>query len=410
MINLFFPILLEPDVIDDASSVGGGAPETDGNGEEEEDTQVKRLRSENSTSHFGSSRAPRAGSRGTTGTGIEYYSSAPNRALTLLPLLPVLAAGTSSLAIPGAGGAVGSFSLAATTAWYLVGTSVFLSAAKAAPVLVDVAIHGVEEVVEEVVEASRRVIRCISIGIMFIAAIAVVRAGYWILAVLVRRVRELCPQSSPKNEIDPFRLRYGGRLLGGGRCSSGPSVKELFGGRSRQVAPKVTNQGQVDPSKLNPGDVISFIYGRGSRAGTRRSAKLVRVEYRESGALLVCEEFDSHGVAKELKYWPSHTSETIYAPREVSPLLDDGDSPTPPRDADVRVMMTDEMPTLQWPASGAHETHWPDPETSPSRIQKAKMALYSSREDDWKALKEWKESQRSSRVPLQLENGPSGGE
>ena len=97
--------------------------------------------------------------------GSQFSSCAPKQALSVLPLLPILASGASASILPAAGGAVSTFSVAATLAWYLAGTSVSLSAAKAVPVLVDVAVQGVEEVVEEVVEGSKLVIRCISIGL-----------------------------------------------------------------------------------------------------------------------------------------------------------------------------------------------------------------------------------------------------
>ena len=125
-------------------------------------------------------------------------SCAPTRALSVLPLLPVLVSGMDGTMLPAAGtGAISTLSVAASVAWYLAGTSASSSAVKAVSVLVDVAVQGVEEVVGEVIEGSKMVIRCLSIGIMITAALAIVRVGWWSLAALIRRTtrtpRSLAP-------------------------------------------------------------------------------------------------------------------------------------------------------------------------------------------------------------------------
>ena len=102
--------------------------------------------------------------------------------------------------------AISTLSVAASVAWYLAGTSASISAVTAVPALVDVAVQGVEEVVGEVIEGSKMVIKCFSIGIMIIAAVAVVRVGCWILATLSRRITGV-PSSmvSRKGGVDLFR-------------------------------------------------------------------------------------------------------------------------------------------------------------------------------------------------------------
>ena len=109
---------------------------------------------------------------------------------------------------------------------------------------------------------------------------------------------------------------------------------------------------------------------------------------------MICIEVDSKGVKKELKYWPSHTSGAIYPQKDHATLLLDGVKPLPS--------------ATQWPASGAHETHWADPVMSPYRIPKIKRELFNT-EDDWKATKQWKEAQRGQPShPLPLEDGAEG--
>eukprot|EP00973_Karenia_brevis_P038130 5257353-Karenia_brevis.AAC.1 len=94
------------------------------------------------------------------------------------------------------------------------------------PEVVDTAVQGVNEVVDEVVHGSVQVVRCKMIGMTFLAAMLVVWSGIW----LYNRVGKKLTYTSPK-KVD-FRQpinskwyleKYGGRLRGGG--NPGPKEK-----------------------------------------------------------------------------------------------------------------------------------------------------------------------------------------
>lgn len=107
------------------------------------------------------------------------------RGLSLLAILPVLVAGTEiALVGPPTAAALSTLSIICSAAWYLAGTAASIAAVSAVPEMVNVAVAGVEEVVETAVEGFRLVVRCVSIGIMIIAAIAVVRVGCHFLSAL----------------------------------------------------------------------------------------------------------------------------------------------------------------------------------------------------------------------------------
>ena len=74
--------------------------------------------------------------------------------------------------------------VAATAAWYAMCASVSLKTLYAFNDISDSIVEGVEVVVVEAAEGSRLVTRCISIGVMFIAAAAVMMIGYHYLEVL----------------------------------------------------------------------------------------------------------------------------------------------------------------------------------------------------------------------------------
>ena len=95
-------------------------------------------------------------------------------------------------------------SLVLTAAWYFATTQTLAQI----PAVMAVVVDGVEEVTLEVVDGSKMVVRCVAIGAMIIAAIAIVQFGFWFLysiRVLLRRCR---PRVSDSHEE-----RYGGRLL-----------------------------------------------------------------------------------------------------------------------------------------------------------------------------------------------------
>ena len=95
----------------------------------------------------------------------------------MLVLVPVVVSGMQLVPVNPAFSTLSVCSFVCSVAWYLAGTSVSISALYAMPEVVDVAMGGVEEVVFEVVEGSKMVVRSVSIGIVVIAAMAIVRVG-----------------------------------------------------------------------------------------------------------------------------------------------------------------------------------------------------------------------------------------
>eukprot|EP00973_Karenia_brevis_P039102 5400643-Karenia_brevis.AAC.1 len=75
-------------------------------------------------------------------------------------------------------------------AWYLTGASMSY---KAVPVIADTAMQGMEDVVDEVVQGSRIIVRCTSIGAMFVAAIVVVQVGTLVLSWLGIKLARATP-------------------------------------------------------------------------------------------------------------------------------------------------------------------------------------------------------------------------
>jgi hypothetical protein len=99
---------------------------------------------------------------------------------------------------------ISSLCVICSVAWYLaLGIQVSISVVSAVPELVDVALRGVEDVVEEIVVGSKLVFRCLSIGVLFIAALIMVRVGYWLLA----HLSEMMPSRHPHHEHGPSGSR-----------------------------------------------------------------------------------------------------------------------------------------------------------------------------------------------------------
>ena len=143
------------------------------------------------------------------------------------------------------------------------------------PEIVDVAVEGVEQVVVEVVEGSKRVTRAISIGIMTIATIAMCWVGYLFGRVVYERTpRPIIFQKPEKRSTDAFALKYGGRLRGGmksdeERANGLPivpyalplanlSVNEVLGMPVMEEDPEAIIN-RVDPRLLEIGDEFSYV-------------------------------------------------------------------------------------------------------------------------------------------------------
>ena len=157
------------------------------------------------------------------------------------------------------------------------------------------AVQGVEEIVGEAVEGSIRIVRCISYGVMVLAAIAVVRIGLFVLAVLSKwtsNVRRPCRRNLSDIKADAFGRQHGGRLLGEGKQpSASVTVRQL--GLFDQFETTLPEDGvdryrRVDPNRVSVGDTFSFIYSRGNRAGRRKTVKLIETLALPEGTQLHC--------------------------------------------------------------------------------------------------------------------------
>ena len=89
------------------------------------------------------------------------------------------------------------------------------------------------------------------------------------------------------------------------------TASEVLGYPSLAEYAASVNPDPVDPERINVGDVFSFIYMRGARAGQRQTAKLHKKEMKATGLLLECEEIID-GKVSYRKYWPVHTRGARY--------------------------------------------------------------------------------------------------
>jgi len=190
-------------------------------------------------------------------------------------------------------GTLGALGTMGTVAWYTMSVTVITSVVQSVPEVVETIQMGVEDVVAEAVHGSKLVVRCVSIGVVILAALVVVRFGYWVLAVLRSWMLSRSPLAKQRNPSD-FRLKGGGK--------QGLSVKELFGSKAKKTEPDEA----VDPSRLKEGDRFSFEYFRGSRAGQMRTCSLI--QHKPNG-VMECFDEDVHEIRS---YWPSHTGKAIY--------------------------------------------------------------------------------------------------
>eukprot|EP00973_Karenia_brevis_P014855 2029016-Karenia_brevis.AAC.1 len=67
------------------------------------------------------------------------------------------------------------------------------------PELMDVAVQGVNEAVDEVVQGSRQVVRCTMIGMTFLAAMVVVRFGIWLYNRICKKLTYISPKKNQSN-------------------------------------------------------------------------------------------------------------------------------------------------------------------------------------------------------------------
>jgi HKD family nuclease len=228
-----------------------------------------------------------------------------------------------------------------TIAWYALSATVVTTIVTQVPEVVETAVEGMEVIIGDVVTGSRLVVQCFSWGALIIAAISVVQFGLHVMFWLAARLRMRRPTAGadkhmvhfgPTAGADKHMAKYGGRLPGGGRKPSsseggkpsvtrggGVTVAELFDAEllpaetrspSREERRLVT-RGQVDTTKLTPGDKMSFVYAKGSRVGQRRTVVFKKLIDRPGRlALMSCQEMD--GCIRN--YCPASTTEVNYDP------------------------------------------------------------------------------------------------
>ena len=136
----------------------------------------------------------------------------------MLALMPVVVRGMEMVPAHGVPVATlstfSTFSVMCSVVWYYAGYTAIGSVAKAVPEVVDVAVTGVEEVVEDMVYGTKAVIRRLSIGVVIIAAMTVVRTSYLFYIWLGEKLGSVGESRALK---DSYLQKYGGRLLGGAK-------------------------------------------------------------------------------------------------------------------------------------------------------------------------------------------------
>jgi hypothetical protein len=207
-----------------------------------------------------------------------------------------------------------------SAAYYAAGLTTTLSVIKAVPEMVETVQGGLEDIVYEVVEGSRFVIHGVAIGIMVIAALAIVKTSYYVFGRIADTATPYCEKRHRRFPSDNWTRTYGGRLKGGApeefqRRNARLTVEEATGTRVEPREYSNVDPGQVDPRLLEAGQEISFVYARGRRVGERRTAVYQRHVATGEGIRMFVEE---RGIFKtEIRnYWIHDTSGVDYAPRE----------------------------------------------------------------------------------------------
>ena len=332
--------------------------------------------------------------------------------MLLLTLLPVL--GTSMplelatmSAAPASTAALSSLGLLCSAAWYGSGIGMAYYAAVGGSEAMETVVEGMEDVVGEVVDGTKRVIQCVSFGFLFIAAIAVVRMGHCVLAILSEWIARATPSLPSWSGKDAIKQKYGGRLPGGGKLATqaaGLSVADLFGNPSD---PPV-RIGQVDPSRLNIDDEFSFVYFRGTRAGERRTVQLAGFEDVGGVKQLVCHEIDGKGRTIERNYWPSHTGYVWYPGEDAEKAMErvkqeECRVTAPPLPGSLLSSVSGPSPAAPEMSSSSSAQR-----TSSSLVTRSKLVL-SRQAEDQKAAKEWKAALRSASTPVKRPSGVETG-
>ena len=270
---------------------------------------------------------------GGRGAALQPYHCRLPFILALAASVPMLVEAMQMVPMPmqqGAASVTGMATMVLSAAWYLATTQVIV----AVPQVVEMVVAGTEDLVLEVVDGSKKIVRCCAIGALIIVAAAIVQLGVWFLYQVRACTRRYRIPALPPDLHDH---RYGGRLLGG---AARVTAREALGiGEPAHTPASMDSRGEIDPDRLAIGDEVSTVYFRGSRAGERRVFTVVRKEVKSTGILIHSRELD--GTAR--KYWTNDTRDTQYlgpgaqpksvarrrssrnhAVREVQAALEDG--------------------------------------------------------------------------------------
>ena len=184
-----------------------------------------------------------------------------------------------------------------------------------------------EDIAVEVVDGSKKLIYCVSLGIVTLAAILIVKVAFWLWYILTKYLPS-APRTSSRqvgSDEDPHVRRYGGRLLGGMQDPevSAWHVVDVYG--TLQSGRGEFETSVVDINRVKVGSRFSFIYARGARMGQRREVVLLEKELRDTGYLMKCREVSAEGRPFIRKYWPNLAFEPTYL--EDPPCRSSGSCP-----------------------------------------------------------------------------------
>ena len=173
--------------------------------------------------------------------------------------------------------ALSTFTVICSMVWYFAKTSVSLTALSAVPQVVEVTVASVEDIAVEVVDGSKKLIYCVSLGVVTLAAILIVRVAFWLWYILTKYLPSAPRMRSRQmsDVADPHVRRYGGRLLGGMQDPevSAWHIVDLHG--VQRSSREEIETSFVDIERVQPGSRFSFIYTRGTRNGRRREVVLL---------------------------------------------------------------------------------------------------------------------------------------
>ena len=235
---------------------------------------------------------------------------------SLLALMPLMAQGMD-VAVVGQSttSALGLMSVAATLVWYIGSGSAVYSLAVAVPEVIDTGVRHIDGVMSEVTFGSRLLIQN-----AFLVVITVVVTGILIWGShVLRKIYLYCyPDHTKVRRVQDGHSRmYGGRLPGGAGHVTAQEVLARVGlVGNADPPPLALRTGQVDLNRLQLGDVVSFVYSRGTRSGLRRSGVVVSFPISPSGTQFELEEDNDRGKIWR-KYWPSATSGVVYSVENI---------------------------------------------------------------------------------------------